>query len=95
MKSFLQAKQEFDSKYSSQKEFTSFIPVHLKIGNVYSIKGKDGKPNEEYYKWQFFYSLVYSGLYQKDYVGCEIRFPKGNKKSEPIILDGAIFDNSK
>ncbi|MCE8163059.1 MAG: N-6 DNA methylase [Candidatus Moeniiplasma glomeromycotorum] len=93
MKSFLQAKQEFDSKYSSQKEFMSFIPTQLNI--VRFIKGKDGKPNEEYYKWQFFYSLIYSGLYQKDYIGCEVYFPKGNKNSAPIKLDGAIFDDPK
>ncbi|HBK71354.1 MAG TPA: SAM-dependent methyltransferase, partial [Flavobacteriaceae bacterium] len=58
------------------------------------IKNKKGEPNEEYYKWQFFYSLVYSGLYQKDYLGCEVYFPKGNKNSAPIKLDGAIFDDS-
>ncbi|CAG8774968.1 34893_t:CDS:10 [Gigaspora margarita] len=35
MKSFLQAKQEFDNNYSSQKEFTSFIPIHLKINDPF------------------------------------------------------------
>src|SRR6185437_11261390 len=95
MKTFLQAKQEFDNKYLSQKEFKAFIPVHLKIGGVYAIKGENGKPNEEYYKWQFFYSLVYSGLYTKDYIGCEVYFPKGNITSTPIKLDGVIFDDPK
>src|SRR6185437_16299363 len=93
MKSFLQAKQEFDKNYSSQKEFVSFIPVHLKIGNSYPIKGGNGEPNENYYKWQFFHSLVYSGLYSKDYIGSEIYFPKGNKAF--IKIDGVIFDDSK
>lgn len=93
MRSFLQTKQEFDSKCSSQEKFVSFVPVHLKLGNIYSIKDKRGKPNEEYYKWQFFCSLIYSGLYPKDYVGCEVYFPKGNKNSAPIKLDGAIFDD--
>jgi len=92
---FLQKKQEFDSKYSSQKKFASFIPTHLKPSNSDLIKDKDGKPNERYYKWQFFYSLVHSGLYPKDYIGCEIYFPKGNKNSAPIKLDGVIFDDSK
>ena len=94
MKTFLQAKQEFDKKYSSKKEFTAFIPVNQKLSQKYSIKNKKGEPNEEYYKWQFFYSLVHSGLYQKDYLGCEVYFPKGNKNSAPIKLDGAIFDDS-
>ena len=44
-------------------------------------KNKKGEANEEYYKWQFFYSLVHSGLYPKDYLGCEVYFPKGNKSS--------------
>ena len=51
------------------------------------------KKNEEYYKWQFFYALIYSGLYKKDYLGSEVYFPKGNKSSAPIQLDGAIFDD--
>jgi type I restriction enzyme M protein len=93
MKNFLQAKQEFDKKHSSQKEFKSFIPVHLKIGGIYFIKDKNEKPNEQYYKWQFFYSLICSGLFPKNYVGCEVHFPKGSKQSKPIILDGAIFDD--
>jgi len=92
MKTFLQAKQDFDSKYSSQKVITGFIPVHLKSSNEYSIQGKDKKPNEEYYKWQFFSSIINSGLFQKDYIGCEVHFPKGNISSAPIKFDGAIFD---
>lgn len=52
-----------------------------------------GEPLEEYYKWQFIYALIYSGMYAKDYLGVEIRFPKGNKTSAPLKLDGAIFDD--
>ena len=90
---FLQAKQDFDKKYYLQKKFVSIIPVNLKLNESFSIKGKNNLPNEEYYKWQFFYALVYSGLFQKDYLGCEVYFPKGNKNSAPIKLDGAIFDD--
>ena len=93
MKTFLQTKQEFDKKYFSKKGFVAFIPVNQKLSQKYSIKNKKGEPNEEYYKWQFFCSLVCSGLYQKDYLGCEVYFPKGNKNSAPIKLDGAIFDD--
>lgn len=93
MKSFLSAKQEFDKKYYSQNEITAFIPVNQTLSEKYSIKNRRGEANEEYYKWQFFYSLVYSGLYQKDYLGCEVYFPKGNKNSAPIKFDGAIFDD--
>jgi len=93
MKTFSQTKQEFDDKYSSQKKFIAFIPVNQKLLEKYDIKNKQGETNEEYYKWQFFYSLVHSGLYPKDYLGCEVYFPKGNKSSAPIKLDGAIFDD--
>ncbi len=94
MKTFLQAKQEFDQKYSNQKEFLAFLPVNLTVTKRCSIKDLYNKPNEEYYKWQFVYSLVYSGLYQKDNLGLEIYFPKGNKNSAPIKFDGAIFDDT-
>lgn len=93
-KTFLEVKQEFDSKYCSLQEFTAFIPVNQKLAKKYTIKNIKNEKNEEYYKWQFFYALVYSGLYKKDYLGCEVYFPKGNKNSAPIKLDGAIFDDT-
>ena len=93
MKTFTEAKQEFDKQYKNKEGFVSFLPVNLDLGKTYKIKNSKNEPNEEYYKWQFFYSLVYSGLYQKDYLGAEVYFPKGNKNSAPIKLDGAIFDD--
>lgn len=94
MKTFLEAKNEFDKKYSNATEIKSFVSVDLKTGKKYKIKGVKGFNNEEYYKWQFFYGLIYSGLYQKDFVGSELYFPKGNKSSAPIKFDGAIFDDA-
>ena len=93
MNPFVQAKQKFDKKYSYSQEFKAFIPVNQKLSCRCVIKNKKGERNEEYYKWQFFYALVHSGLYQKDYLGCEVSFPKGNKTAAPIKLDGAIFDD--
>ncbi len=90
---FLKKKQDFDKKYSSQSSFDANIPVHLTSNKKCSIKNKKNETNEEYYKWQFFHSLINSGLYQKDYVGAEISFPKGNKNSAPIKMDGAVFDD--
>lgn len=92
MKSFSQAKADFDAKYNSLKTLNSFISVDTKFNITISIKDKNNLPNEEYYKWQFFYSLINSNLYQKDYLGAEVYFPKGNQKSNPIKIDGAIFD---
>ncbi|URL01033.1 SAM-dependent methyltransferase [Avibacterium sp. 20-126] len=39
--------------------------------------------------------MVNSGLVAKDYIGTEIHFPKGNKSSVPIKIDGAIFDDKE
>lgn len=56
-----------------------------------SILDVRGQWSEEYYKWQFIYSIVYAGLYARDFIGVEIQFPKGN--SAVIKLDCAIFDS--
>lgn len=95
MISFLEAKNEFDSKYRA-KLFVekSFITVDGKYLEKIFLKGKKGIENEEYYKWQFFYSFIYSGLCPKDFIGAEIYLPKGNKSSAPIKIDGAIFDDA-
>ncbi len=93
MKTFFETKQKFDKFYLTKKDFMAFLPVNLKLNKKVKIKGSRNTPNEEYYKWQFFYGLVYSGLYQKDFIGSEVYFPKGNKNSAPIKFDGAIFDD--
>lgn len=93
MHSFTKSKNEFDKKYTAKKEFACFLPVHLTDNAKKNISGKSNLPNEEFYKWQFFYSIVYSGMYSKDYIGAEVQFPKGNVTSAPIKFDGAIFDD--
>ena len=95
-KSFLEAKIEFDSKYGKLLILErSIVPIDGKYTTDISIKSKKGDKNEEYYKWQFIYALLYSGLYSKDYIGVEVYFPKGNKNSAPIKLDAAIFDDAQ
>lgn len=95
MKSFFEAKQKFDKDFSVKDELTAFLPINLEVGKKTKIKGSKNTPNEEYYKWQFFYGLIHSGLYQKDFIGSEVYFPKGNKNSAPIKFDGAIFDDTR
>ena len=92
-KTFTSAKQEFDAKFENSKEFECFLPEHLTFGKKNSIKNKAGNKNEEYYKWQFLYGIVFSGIYAKDFIGTEVYLPKGNKSSAPLKLDGAIFDD--
>lgn len=90
---FTEAKNEFDIKYQFIKEYTCFLPEHLTMNRKTNFQKKNGEHNEQYYKWQFLYSIVQSGLFIKDYIGTEVQFPKGNKSSAPIKLDAAIFDD--
>ncbi|MEW6558442.1 MAG: N-6 DNA methylase, partial [Elusimicrobiota bacterium] len=69
------------------------VPVNGKYINDISLKNKSVGKSEEYYKWQFIYALIHSGLYSKDYIGVEIYFPKGNKNAAPIKMDSCIFDS--
>lgn len=93
-KSFTEAKAEFDRLYSKKTEYDCFLPEHLTLDRKTSFLKKDGSKSEQYYKWQFLYSIVNSGLFSKDLIGTEINFPKGNKSSAAIKLDGAIFDDA-
>lgn len=90
---FTKAKLDFDKKYNNENEYTCFLPEHLTLNKITKLRKKDGSRNEQYYKWQFLYSLVNAGLFPKDLIGTEVYFPKGNKSSAPIKLDGAIFDS--
>ncbi len=90
-RSFSDLKLEFDTK-NHKTNFPCFLPVHTSVDKNVTII-KNGFRNEEYYKWQFLYGIVYSGMYAKDYIGTEINFPKGNKNSAPIKIDAAIFDD--
>lgn len=93
MHPFTEYKDKFDQAFGHKDTFDCFLPVNETLNTVSKIKGKSGKPNEEYYKWQFLYALVHSGMYAKDFIGTEVYFPKGNKSSAPIKFDGAIFDD--
>lgn len=90
---FTEAKHEFDIKYGTVTEYDCFLTEHLTFGRKANFKKKNGQRNEQYYKWQFLYSIVQSGFFAKDYIGTEVQFPKGNKSSDPLKLDGAIFDD--
>jgi len=93
---FLKYKYEFDEINKNNSYIDrSLVPVDGKYIRNINIKNKKGKPNEEYYKWQFIYSLIKSGLFNKDFLGVEIRFPKGNKNSAPLRIDGCIFNDAE
>src|SRR3989344_4828563 len=93
---FTKEKQKFDEKYEKKLILEkSLVPVDGKYRTNISMKNKKGEPSEEYYKWQFFSAIINSGLYAKDFLCSEVYFPKGNKNSAPIKMDGCIFDDAK
>jgi len=93
-KSFLKAKTEFDEKNKNISSLNrSLVPVNGKLIDDIKIKNQKGEKTEEYYKWEFIYSLIFGGFYQKDFIGVEVYFPKGSPSSKPMKIDGAIFDD--
>ncbi|MCX6901863.1 MAG: N-6 DNA methylase [Verrucomicrobia bacterium] len=90
-RTFSSAKADFDQKHLTAATTKCIVPVNGKARDAASIRDKQGKPSEEYYKWQFIYALINSGLFARDFVGVEVQFPKGN--SALLRLDGAIFDS--
>lgn len=94
MNNFSKYKAEFDKNNQGKTDIECFLPVNTSLGKRSKIQGSTGKPNEEYYKWQFLYAIVQSGMYVKDFIGTEVFFPKGNKSSAPIKFDAAIFDSA-
>lgn len=91
---FTKAKQKYNELYRDKDTLDkSFVKSAGKDLSNISIKDINGNPSEEYYKWEFVYSLINSGLYSKEYVGVELSFPKGSKGSSNLRLDGVIFDS--
>lgn len=93
IRSFSSVKEEFDRKFGGAEVFLSLVPVHLTHNKNVRIKNIRNEKNEEYYRCQFIYSLINSGMYSRDYIGEEVCFPKGNKNSSPIKFDAAVFDD--
>lgn len=94
---FSQARIKYNEQYKNQSILTkSLCTVDGKFIENISIRDVHGEPNEEFYKWQFIYSLVSAELIpSRDYIGAEIYFPKGNVHSQPIKIDSVIFSDIK
>jgi len=93
--SFSALKQAFDAGPGKAKVLAdALVPVDGKPVKDLAIRNASGAPLEEYYKWQFLYALIHSGLYAKDFIGAEVRFPKGSETSQPLKMDAAIFDDA-
>ena len=96
MATFAESRLKFRNEYMSKQYLDrSFVTENGKFKSNISIKNVKGEPNEEFYKWEFIYSLIDSGLYKRDLIGTEIYFPKGNKSSHPIKIDAVIFEDNE
>lgn len=92
-KSFIESKNRFDEQNAHKDSFSAFLPEHLTNNKQVKWLKNNGDKNEQYYKWQFLYSIVDCGMFAKDYIGTEIHLPKGNKSSAPLKIDAVIFDD--
>ena len=94
---FSQARIKFNNEYHGKKYLSkSICTVDGKFIDNVLLKDVHGEPNEEFYKWQFIYSMVNAELVpSRDYIGAEIYFPKGNIHSDPIKIDSVIFSDIK
>ena len=90
---FSQARINYKHDYGDKDILPkSFCTVDGKFIENIKIKDIHGKPNEEFYKWEFIYSMIQSGrIPSRDYIGAEIYFPKGNIHSDPIKIDSVVF----
>ena len=92
---FSQARINFNQQYANKAILEkSFCTVDGKFLTNISLKDAHGNKNEEYYKWEFIYSMIHSGrIPSRDYIGAEIYFPKGNIHSAPIKIDSVVFSD--
>lgn len=90
---FSQARINFNHIYANEAVLPkSLCTVDGKFIENITIKDVHGEPNEEFYKWQFIYSMIQSNrIPSRDYIGAEIYFPKGNIHSAPIKIDSVVF----
>jgi len=74
---FSKAKTKFDNDYRKVSNLPkSLVPVDGKFIHDIPIRGKDGMPNEEYFKWQFIFSVIFSSFFPGDYIGWKSTFQK-------------------
>lgn len=64
MAAFTEKKLEFDRTLGKSGVLAnSLVPVDGKYIENIVIRNEKGQETEEYYKWQFIYSLIFSGMY--------------------------------
>ena len=74
MDSFSQARINFKQQYSNAPILKrSLCTVDGKFISNINLHDVHGEKNEEFYKWEFIYSMIHSGrIPSRDYIGAEI-----------------------
>ena len=94
MNNFTEKLKKFDKEYSKiEKIDTEFYSnIWVKTWEKINASAYDSKWNfsEEYIRARFIFAMVNSGMYEKEYICVEFRYPKGNTKT-PIKPDIAVF----
>lgn len=94
MSTFSHYLSEFDVKYSGLESIKDDFYIWLGVSTWEKINAKvrdtKGNLSEEYVRARFVYAMVYSWLYQKEYICVEFGFPVGNTK-KTLNPDIAVF----
>lgn len=89
---------EFDKKYKDLEEISSnWYDKECGVVSYCSTakcKDKNGNLSEEYIRARFVWSIINSGMYQKEYICVEFSLPKGNTKTT-LKPDIVVFKNKE
>jgi type I restriction enzyme M protein len=97
MKALSKYLEKFDEKYSNLKNidndwYKSEMDISSFLKKSAPCLNKNNKPSEEYIRARFVWSMINSGMYQKEYICVEFSIPKGNG-GKSIDPDVVIFKN--
>jgi len=83
--------QFLDLEFIDKKWYQEQVGV-VAFNSKASVKDSKGNFSEEYIRARFVWSLVNSGMYNKEYICVEFGFPKGNTKTR-LKPDIVVFKN--
>lgn len=88
--------EQFDNKYKELEEISAkWYETQCGVISYCSkskCRDKSGKFSEEYIRARFVWSVINSGMYQKEYICVEFSLPKGNTKTT-LKPDIVVFKN--
>jgi type I restriction enzyme M protein len=90
---------DFEIKFANQEKFNNqwYCDNTGCISNISEVKALDvkGAYSEEWYRARMVWSLVESGMFPKENICVELRFPKGSEGNSGLEVDLVIFKNKE